>query len=616
MVISLSRTRSSITRRALRAVAEPPAEPMVALTLARLWQTTCGIVAIVCLSSWAGTVHAVNLTAVPAIVNCADLLSMDFSAIPGATTKLDTATVVSTGAPQPYCDVKGYIAPNVHFEFKLPTQGWTQRLITLGCGGYCGSLILSFGTSPGSADGCQRVISGELAVAVHDGGHIGAQNFAQILPSIADGAWAINDPQALVDFFYSSNHKTTLAVKAIMKAYYGQAPTYSYFDGCSSGGRAALHVAQRYPNDYDGILAGSPTIDNTSENTFLHAWNVRVNSNPDGTSILTSDKIPALHAAVLSACADSSGMLTDPRTCHFNATAIVCAGPDGPSCLTPAQARVANLIWQGPVDENGRLLSPGDQPYGTELAWAGSIALDKGVVFNGNTSSEFAFSNDFPNYMAKFSPTGITNRNIQFTSSQFTFLDTMSHLNDPTNPDLSAFAAHGGKLVMWDGWADQGTSPFGTLNYYDAVRKQLGAAAASGFMALYMLPGVYHCAGAPNAALMDFLTPLMSWVEDHASPGRTVISYLASGDASSAVTRTRPVYPYPANTAYTGQGSVNDAANYVSSPPTQGVSDVLDWAGLMHYTPAWQWWCSSKGSDTSVGSLDVTSCGPQTPTTP
>ena len=162
-----------------------------------------------------------------------------------------------------------------------------------------------------------------------------------------------------------------------------------------------MQVAQRYPNDYDGILAGSPTIDNTAENTFLHAWNVRVNSRPDGTSILTADKIPALHAAVLAACADNSGMITDPRTCHFDATTIICPGADSPSCLTPAQAQVANVVWRGPVDENGKLLSPGDQPYGTELAWAGSIALAPGVRFSQDTSSEFAFSYDFPNYMAR-----------------------------------------------------------------------------------------------------------------------------------------------------------------------------------------------------------------------
>ena len=142
-----------------------------------------------------------------------------------------------------------------------------------------------------------------------------------------------------MDFFYRSNRKATVAVKAIVAAFYGQAPRFSYFDGCSSGGRAGLQVAQRYPDDYDGIVAGAPTIDNTDENTFVHSWNVRVNLAPDGTSILTADKIPALAKAVLAACADNSGMIQDPRACHFDASSLVCKGADAADCLTPDQAR-------------------------------------------------------------------------------------------------------------------------------------------------------------------------------------------------------------------------------------------------------------------------------------
>jgi feruloyl esterase len=318
--------------------------------------------------------------------------------------------------------------------------------------------------------GCPFVDDGELAVAAHNGGHTGNTNAGRFLAAIADGMWAIDDTIALIDFFYAANHKATIAAKAVMKAFYGRNPTFSYFDGCSSGGRAALHEAQRYPEDYDGILAGSPTIDNTSENTFLHSWNVRVNSTPGGTSILTADKIPVLAQAVLAACADKSGMIQDPRTCHFDARTLLCpAGTNTPGCLTAQQAKVANLVWQGPVDQTGTLMSPGDQPYGSELAWAGSIALNAGVVFSQDTSSEFAFSFDFPNYMSRWDVTGITNKNIQFTRAAFQNLDFMHGLNDPTNPDVSDFARHGGKLLMWEGFADQGTSFLGTLNYYAAA---------------------------------------------------------------------------------------------------------------------------------------------------
>jgi Tannase and feruloyl esterase len=286
----------------------------------------------------------------------------------------------------------------------------------------------------------------------------------------------------------------------------------------------------------------------------------------------------------------------------FQRRALICpAGTNSVSCLTPQQANVTNLLWQGPVDQTGAHMSPGDLPYGSELSWAGSVALAPGVVFSLDTSSEFAFSYDFPNYMSRWSPTGITNQNIQFTRAAWEKLDFMSGLNDPTNPDLRPFAKRGGKLLMWEGFADQGTSFLGTLNYYTAVRSFVGQAAASRFMSLYLLPGVYHCAGGPFAATFDFLTPLIAWVEDNVSPGTTIVSYRATGSVTSPVTRTRPVFPYPATSVYTGQGNVNDAANYVQGPPTPGVSDVFPWLGLQHYKPNQQQWCDVEDGKVKCG---------------
>ncbi|WP_169517189.1 tannase/feruloyl esterase family alpha/beta hydrolase [Azohydromonas australica] len=532
------------------------------------------------------------------VMSCADLMKVDFSRLEDAPTKINSAleTPAGNGIPTAQCVVSGYVAPELQFNVRLPMDNWTGRLVMQGCGGYCGNLIsLPVSYSPSAATNCPRILSGELAVAGHNGGHVGQMNPNRFLASISDGMWALNNPDGLIDFYYRSNHKATVAVKAIMRAFYGRPVQFSYFDGCSSGGRAGLHVAQRYPEDYEGILAGAPTIDNTATNTFSHSWNVRVNRAPNGTSILTSDKIPALAKAVLAACADESGMIQDPRACRFNANSLICNGADNASCLTPAQARAANRIHQGPVDENGRLLAPGGMPYGSELAWAGSIALAPGVVYSQDTSSEFAFSYDFPNYMARFHETGITNANIRFTSQEFRYLDALHGINDPTNPDLTAFAARGGKLIMWQGWADPGTSPFGTLNYFNAVRNYMGWDAASHFMTLYMLPGVYHCAGGPVAATLDMLTPLMNWVEDQTAPAAQVISYRTTGDATSPVTRTRKVFPYPSTSVYNGRGNVNQASSYVQGPPTPGVSDVLHWAGLFHYTPNQQLWCKTEG---------------------
>ena len=538
---------------------------------------------------------AVALPPVKPVIACADLLKRDFTYLKEAPTKLDSASVVSEGTPTPYCLVSGYVAPNVEFQVRLPTENWTQRLLMNGCGGYCGSLISLPVGSPSASTGCEVAASGELAVAAHNGGHVGAANRGSFLRTISDGAWAIDDPAALVDFFYRSNRKATLAVKAIMTAFYGQPPRFSYFDGCSSGGRAALQIAQRYPDDYDGIIAGAPTIDNTAENTFVHGWNVRVNEAPDGTSILTAEKIPALAKAVLAACADQSGMIQDPRTCHFDATSILCARADSPDCLTADQAHVANLIWGGAVDEAGVLLAPGGMPYGSELAWVGSMALPKGTRFSPDTSGDFAFSFDFPNFMSSWRPTGITNANMEFTSKEFEKLDKMHGLNDPTNPDLRAFSAHGGKLIIWQGWADSGTSPFGTLNYYAAIQKLMGVEEVSKFLVLYMIPGMYHCGGGPAAATLDMLTPLMAWVEDKSVPGPQTVSYRATDAPASPVARTRPVLPYPSIEVYSGQGDVNSASSYASAAATEGVSDELRWAGTKHYVPSEQMSCEQVG---------------------
>jgi feruloyl esterase len=314
---------------------------------------------------------ASSLPVVKPVTACGDLLKLDLSYLKEAPAGLDSAEVITESAKAPYCLVKGYAAPGVAFQVRLPTETWSQRMVMNGCGGYCGDLLSFPVSAPAASAGCAVVDSGELVVATHNGGHVGAMDKSHFLRSIADGAWADGDPFALVDFFYRSNRKATVAVKAIISAFYGQRPRYSYFDGCSSGGRAALQVAQRYPDDYDGIIAGAPTIDNTAENTFVHAWNVRVNRAPDGTSILTADKIPALAKAVLAACADSSGMIADARACKFDATALVCKGAAGSDCLTADQARIANLIWRGAADENVSSLRPAACPM--DRNWPGRV---------------------------------------------------------------------------------------------------------------------------------------------------------------------------------------------------------------------------------------------------
>jgi feruloyl esterase len=205
-------------------------------------------------------------------------------------------------------------------------------------------------------------------------------------------------------------------------------------------------------------------------------------------------------------------------------------------------------------------------------------------------NSEAAWAFDFPNYMASFdAPTGITYKNIEFTKQEFRKLHELSGIYDPTKPDLSQFAGHGGKLLLWTGAADSGASPAMVENYYAAVRDKMGKDKASEFMTFYLAPGVYHCGGGPTPARADYLTPLMQWTETGANPDRVVVNYLTS-PTDSTVSKTRPVYPYPAIAKYIGAGSKDDAANFVKSDPVQRFNDRLNWVGISHYTSSHTKW--------------------------
>ncbi|HEX8376083.1 MAG TPA: tannase/feruloyl esterase family alpha/beta hydrolase, partial [Geminicoccaceae bacterium] len=463
---------------------------------------------------------------------CADLKGLDLSRGGPVPARVDSAEEAAVGARQ-VCVVKGYVAPQVNFEARLPLEGWTQRYLQLGCGGYCGGINLASPSALRQAAGCAPAESGEMVVASSDLGHRRSGTF------FPDGVWAVGNPDAVVDFAYGANHKVALAVKSVAKAFYGQEPRYAYFNGCSDGGRQGLQEAQRFPEDFDGILAGSTTLDVTSTNTVWHAWNVRVNSRPDGSPILTADKVPALAEAVLKACAGPDGLIADPRACGFKADALVCpAGRDDASCLTAEQAEAATRIWQGPVDERGDRLFPGGMPYGSERAWIGSMVPEKaGDKITLATASDYQWSWDFPNFMSAFGEvTGVTNRNMEFTRAGYERMTRLRGLYDPTDPDLTRFAARGGKLLMWHGWADSGSSPLGSLNYVTAVRERMGADAA-GVVALYLVPGVYHCSAGPTPVRADYLSQLMAWVEDGKAPGSVSVAF-EGGPKDPTVTRT------------------------------------------------------------------------------
>jgi hypothetical protein len=260
------------------------------------------------------------LAAVSPVLECGKLAAVDVSAAVGAKTTITSATAIADGKPAPYYRVLGVIAPAVKFEVRLPLSGWTQRFVETGCGGLCGNLNIRLG----NAADCMQAQKGEFALASTDMGHSGG----------FDAKWA-EDYAARIDFAYRGMHVTAVAAKALIQKYYGQKPKYSYFAGCSDGGREALMEAQRYPEDFNAITAGAPAMNFTTQNTFYHGWNARMNTDSAGHFILTADKLPILHQAVLEQCDASDGLkdglISDPVNCHVKVAAVECRAGQNPS---------------------------------------------------------------------------------------------------------------------------------------------------------------------------------------------------------------------------------------------------------------------------------------------
>lgn len=487
----------------------------------------------------------------------------DFTTVPDAVTTLTSSTVVAETATSPeLCDVTGYISPQIHFELKLPTRTYQGRYLQQGCGGYCGAIPTT--TFPS----CDAALGGDFAMAATDDGHAGP-----------GGAWALQDEQLRIDYGYRAVHVLSIASKAILTRFYGAPPAHAYFNGCSDGGREAMMEAQRFPADFDGIVAGAIESYALPLNAELQTWEARVNTDSAGQPILTADKIPALHAAVLAACDAvdglTDGQIDDPRRCTFDPGSIACpTGSDRPDCLTPAQVDATRALYSGPVDETGRRLYPSGQMLGAESAWPGFVIPAQG----SRLSPIRAYSDAMVRFQIRpVGQMGPTPEQWQFSSAAFDSLREMGSLQNSTQADLSAFRDRGGKLILYHGWADQAIPPIGTLAYYQAVQDRMGGLArVQEFARLYMLPGMYHCRGGYGPNTFDPIGPMVAWVENGSAPGAIVASL---ADSSGAVIRTRPVYPYPQRTVYAGSGSIDDAASFHAAPPLSPPDDHVDWAG-------------------------------------
>jgi feruloyl esterase len=511
------------------------------------------------------TPSAIEPSAIEPVRPCSSLTG-EFD-IGVTSTEVTSATEVRNTKEPDYCDVRGEVAPAVKFQLKLRISTFAGRYLQYGCQGLCGTIF------PPAFPACGNPPSGDFAVAATDDGHMGQGG------SILDGTWAANNQAARNDYFYRAPHVVSMAAKRVIARYYGSAPKSSYFEGCSTGGREALLLAQRYPEDFNGIVAGDPANYMGPLFGVNFTWMVRTNTDPNGAPILTADKLPALHNAVVAACDGLDGLIDgqidDPRACHFDPASIQCPpGVDTSSCLTPAQVVASRRLYAGPTDSGGRRLYPGNEPYGAELAWYGSIIPIPGI------GSVAPLPDNYLKYVGY--PIGTPSSSVadfQFTAHEFQRLTAEGVKGNALSLDLTEFRRAGGKLIIWHGWADQSIPAVGTLDYYQRLWQHNGGLGETQEWArTFMVPTLYHCGFFGGYKLTDFdpFPALVSWVEHSHAPDRII----ANGrDTKGNIVRTRPVFPYPFRAKYIGTGSIDDASNFVGAPPLTPPHDIIHWIG-------------------------------------
>ena len=435
-----------------------------------------------------------------------------------------------------FCRVALTVSPQIRIEVWLPKDRWNGRYRGEGGGGYAGQI--SYG---GLAEGLRN----GYATASTDTGH----------PASAGGTFALNpdgtlNMAAITDFAERSLRELAVNAKAVINAYYGEAPKYSYWNGCSTGGRQGLMAAQRFPAEYDGLVIGAPAI---NWDRFIPAeiWPQVVMNKTVGAPIAAS-KLNAATKAAVTACDASDGVadgiVNDPRKCSYDPAALVCkAGEDTASCLSPQEADAIRKIWNGPTSASGQRLWFGLE-RGTPLGGLAGASgfpipathfqywIHQDPKFDWRTLDDAAFEADF-------------------TASQKKFHAAIG----TDDPNLEAFRTRGGKMIVWHGEADPLIFPRGTVNYFERVLAQNGGSAqVTQFARLFMAPGVGHCGGGDGPSPVGLLDTLVNWVEKGEAPATVP----ASRRRPDGTVLSRPLCPYPTTAKWSGTGSTDDAANF------------------------------------------------------
>lgn len=492
---------------------------------------------------FAGSLCALAPLSEALALSAAECSSLTGLALPAIT--VSSAQIVPAAGTVPeHCRVRGRVDTEINFDLGLPTS-WNGKLYHAGGGGFVGSL-------PSISGGLSR---GYAAVST-DTGHVGMGVAA------LDGSWALNRRDRQVNFGYRAIHVVTVAAKKIVGHAYGRRPDFSYFEGCSNGGRQAMHEAQRYPHDFDGIIAGAPALDWTGLMTGFNWDSQAVRAAP-----IPPEKLTLIAQAAVARCDAQDGLVDgligEPLRCDFNPATLKCAGPDGPDCLTAAQVRTVKKVYAGPRSSRGKQLHPGFPPgaedggSGWQTWISGPTAF--GAPVNGNPL-QFTFQDHYMRFFV-FSDPAYDSMTFDFDRDPRELRATGRFL-DATSTNLSPLRRAGGKLIMWHGWSDHALMAERTIQYYEDVVQRLGRKRAEQFTRLYLAPGMHHCAGGPGPNSFDMLTALERWVEDRVEPGPVIATKFVNNVPAQGVERTRPLCPYPAQARYVGRGSIDDAANF------------------------------------------------------
>lgn len=463
-------------------------------------------------------------------------------------------------APLDFCRISATLTPSpdseILTEVWLPDSAkWNGKFLGSGNGGFGGSLA-------GPMLDMRKALDKGYATAGTDLGH----ESKGLAP---DASWAIGHPEKVKDFAYRADHVTAELAKALIASYYGKPPQYSYFRGCSNGGHEAMMEAQKYPADYDGIIAGAPANQWTHLMTNF-VWNERaLNATPD--SGLPAAKLAIVQQAVLAKCDAQDGVLDgivgNPETCHFDARKLLCKKGDGPDCLTAPQLDALDKIYTGPVDpKTHKQIYPG-YAQGSE-----ALPHNWSEWITGAHPSQAGFGNQFFGAMV-YGDANWDYHTFDFDKDVAKADATLGPVINSDSPDLHEFADRGGKLILFQGWDDAAVTPWGTLAYYHKVEKTMTPAKAHDFVRLFMVPGMMHCGGGPGAGSFDTVAAMEQWKEHGTAPETMIGSHfddplaVLAGLPTKPASATRTLCAYPKISQWTGKGSATAAENYACVLP-------------------------------------------------